>query len=403
MGHAHDAPAAANPSKPARRVLTAVVVLVAGMTGLGMVLLWPHTDPRTRAARLGLPSRVDAATVTRVRHGPCSGTLPGQGATCEQVRFRLTQGPQRGQTRDQEFPRAPSTPTFTAGDGVVLAFNPKADPGFDYQFADRQRRSSLLWLAGLFAIAVIALGRWRGAAALVGLGASIAVLLVFILPALLDGESPVLVAIVGSATIAYAALYLANGTRTMTTVALLGTLATLALVVGLAELFTSAAHLSGFATEEAILVRIGTGGIDLRGLVLGGMVLGSLGALNDVTVTQASAVWEVRAADPRMSRARLFRSGLRVGRDHVGSTVNTLALAYAGAALPILILFVLSRQSLGTVANSEIVATEIIRTLVGSVGLVAAVPLTTWLAARTAAAPESGIEATGSGDGPGQV
>jgi uncharacterized membrane protein len=390
MGHAHHAPAEADPSRRTRRALSATAVVLALAAAVGLVALWPHQDPRHRAIRLGLASRVDAAVVVRARHGPCTGasaTPGGPGPTCLQVRFRLTEGPNRGQTRDQEFPAAASTPDLKVGDKVVLDYVPHADRGFDYQFADRQRRAPLLWLAVLFGLAVVALGRWRGLAALVGLGASLAVLLAFILPALLDGRSPVLVAIVGSAVIAYVALYLANGVRTMTTVALLGTLATLAAVVGLAELFTSLARFSGFATEEALLVRIGTTGVDLKGLILAGMVLGALGALNDITVTQASAVWELRAADPAMPRLELFRAGMRIGRDHVASTVNTLALAYAGAALPVLILFVLSKQSLGTVANSEVVATEIVRTLVGSIGLVAAVPLTTWLAAEVAAAP----------------
>jgi uncharacterized membrane protein len=267
-----------------------------------------------------------------------------------------------------------------------MSNDPRAEPDFRYQFVDRQRRSTLLWLAVLFAVAVIALGRWRGVAALVGLGATIAVLIRFVLPALVDGSSPILVAIVGASAIAFLALYLAHGFGSMTSVALLGTLGALAITVGLAWFFTEAARFSGFTSEEAFIVQVGTsGGVDLAGLVIAGMVLGALGALDDVTVTQASAVWELRGADPTMPRRELRRAGLRIGRDHVASTVNTLALAYAGAALPLLVLFVLARQSLGTVANSEIVAKEIVATLVGSIGLVAAVPLTTWLA--TALAP----------------
>jgi uncharacterized membrane protein len=234
----------------------------------------------------------------------------------------------------------------------------------------------------LFAAAVVLLGRWRGLAALVGLGATMVVLLQFILPAILDGKSPVMVAVFGASAIAYLALYVAHGFRTMTTVALLGTLAALAVTVVLASVFTALADFTGLASEEAVLVQIGAENLDLSGLVLGGMVIGALGALDDMTVTQASAVWELRAANPRLKRRELSSAALRIGRDHVASTVNTLALAYAGAALPVLILFVQSRQSLGAVANSETVAVEIVRTLVGSIGLVASVPLTTWLATR---------------------
>ena len=170
----------------------------------------------------------------------------------------------------------------------------------------------------------------------------------------------------------------------MTTVALLGTLSALTLTVGLATLFTHLAHFTGAANEDALLVTLGTPHIDLKGLVLAGMVLGALGALNDITVTQASAVGELRTSNPTISQRELYRSGLRIGRDHISSTVNTLALAYAGASLPLLILFSLSAQSLGTVANGEVVAIEIVATLVGSIGLVVAVPISTWFAALVA-------------------
>jgi uncharacterized membrane protein len=183
---------------------------------------------------------------------------------------------------------------------------------------------------------------------------------------------------------------LAHGFGPKTTVALLGTLASLVLTAVLASVFVEAAQISGLASEEATIVRLGAAQIDLAGLILGGVVIGALGAIDDMTVTQASAVWELRTANPEMPRRELLRSGLRIGRDHVAATVNTLFLAYAGASMPLLILFILSRQSLATVANGEVVATEIIRTLVGSVGLVASVPITTWLAARTAPVPRSG-------------
>jgi uncharacterized membrane protein len=249
-----------------------------------------------------------------------------------------------------------------------------------YSFADRQRKPMLLALTLLFVAAVVVLGRWRGAAALAGLAASMAVLLAFVLPAILDGRSPVLVAVVGASAIAFLALYLSHGTGPMTTVALLGTLASLLLTLLLAIVFTNLAKFSGFASDEATIVNLADVRIDLVGLTLGGIVIGALGAIDDITVTQASAVWELRAANPAMSARQLYQSALRIGRDHIASTVNTLALAYAGASMPLLLLFVLSKQSLGTVANGELVATELVRTLVGSIGLVAAVPVTTALA-----------------------
>jgi uncharacterized membrane protein len=195
----------------------------------------------------------------------------------------------------------------------------------------------------------------------------------------------VAVAIVGSAAIAYVALYLAHGFNPMTTVALLGALGSLGLTALLAQVFVGLSRLSGFASEEAILVKLSAAQIDASGLVLAGIVIGALGALDDVTVTQASAVWEISAANPNLTARELYRSGIRVGRDHVASVVNTLLLAYAGAAMPLLLFFVISDAAVLDAANEEVVATEIVRTLVGSIGLVCAVPITTWLAARVAA------------------
>jgi uncharacterized membrane protein len=226
----------------------------------------------------------------------------------------------------------------------------------------------------------VLLGRWHGVGALVGLALSLIVILRFVLPGILAGHSAVVVAVVGAAAIAYLALYLANGVRTLTTVALLGTLGALAATTALSALVSALAHFSGFSTEESAMLEVFSGRVDISGLILAGIVLGSLGALDDMTVTQASAVGELAEANPKISRPELFSRSMRIGRDHVASTVNTLALAYAGAALPTLLLFVLSQQSLGTVANSEIVAIEIVRTLIGSIGLVLSVPLTTWLA-----------------------
>jgi uncharacterized membrane protein len=166
----------------------------------------------------------------------------------------------------------------------------------------------------------------------------------------------------------------------MTTVALLGTLAALAVTALLSWAAVAAARFSGLTADEAFIISV-AGHFDLSGLILAGIVLGALGAVDDITVTQASTVWELHSVRPDLGKRALIRSGLKVGRDHVASTVNTLLLAYAGAAMPLLLFFVLAQQSIGTVLNGEIVAVEVVRTLVGSIGLVSAVPITTWLAA----------------------
>jgi uncharacterized membrane protein len=333
---------------------------------------------------VAIAARSYEARVTDVREIPCQGTRPEEDILCLRATFALAEGPDRGRSVAQEFPVGANAPRFDDGESVIVVHDPQAAEGFQYRFADRDRESVLAWLALGFAVAVVALGRLRGMAALIGLGATFVVLLTFVLPAILQGESPLLVAVVGAAVIAFLALYLAHGFTPMTSVALVGTLASLALTAILASVFVEAARITGLATEEAIILRVGAAQIDLAGLMLGGVVIGALGAIDDMTVTQSSAVWELRSANPAMSPGALARSGMRIGRDHVASTVNTLFLAYAGASMPLLVLFVLSEQSLVTVANTEIVATEIVRTLVGSIGLVASVPLTTWLAAYVA-------------------
>lgn len=248
-----------------------------------------------------------------------------------------------------------------------------------YRFADFQRRGFLMALLVVFALAVIALGRWRGVAALAGLGLSVLIVILWIIPSLLDGNPAVAVAMVGASAVAYLALYVSHGVNRTSTIALLGTLGSLALITGLSWLTTVVAQFSGLATEEATLLQA-LGGFDIRGLLIVGIVIGAAGALDDVTVTQASVIAEIRSANPLIDRIHLFKRGMEIGRAHVGSIVNTLVLAYLGAAMPLTILFVLARQSFGAVANGEVVAVEIVRSLVGTIGIVAAVPLTTWMA-----------------------
>lgn len=378
-GHGH---ASADISGSAGRWLTAAAIALGVLTVAGFLFIGFESTPEPTQSG-ALASKVYEAEVVDVEIGPCAGTQPEDNVECRKVTFRLTAGPDEGEERLQEFPIGPNTRLeLQVGDRAVLSYQAGADEPNDYSYADRQRRRVLFVLLIAFAIAVIVLGRWHGVGALVGLGLSLVVILRFILPAVLAGRSPVLVAVIGSAAIAFVALYLANGFSHLTTVALLGTIGALVAIVLLSMLVTAVAHFSGFASDETAILDLFSGKVDVQGLILAGIVLGSLGALDDVTVTQASVVAELHEANPEMDHDELFRSGMRIGRDHVASTVNTLALAYAGAALPTMLLFVLSQQSLGSVANSEIVAVEIVRTLVGSIGIVLSVPLTTWLAAR---------------------
>lgn len=362
------------------RMLPIALVVVLGVaTAVGMLLLRPTGEIRPDLRLIGVNPDVFEAVVESVTVGPCPGVDPAQALDCADIEFRLTQGPDVGAVFGDSFVIAQTSPEFSVGDRVVLEFQEGADPEFRYRYADRQRRPLLLGVALAFAFVVVILGRLRGFAALVGLAGTLFVLLQFVIPSILDGRSPVLVAVVGASVIAYLALYSAHGFNRMTTVALLGTLAALGVTALLAWFSVEAAAFTGLISDEAFLLTVA--GIDPAGLILAGILLGAIGAIDDVTITQASAVWELNRVRPDLGRIALFRHGIKVGRDHVASTVNTLLLAYAGAAMPLFIFFVLAEQSLGTVLNSEIVATEAVRTLVGSIGLVSSVPLTTWMAA----------------------
>jgi uncharacterized membrane protein len=365
-------------------MLNGAVLVVLGLTILGGALTWPSGGWRQHLTDLGLATDTVPATVTAVEDCPPDQQV--EAVRCELVVVRLTAGD--GEGRSVALPPLYDSRTeFALGDRVVLNVNPDAPEEFRYSFADRARQPVLWALALVFAGAVVVLGRLRGLMALAGLAASLLVLGLYTLPALLDGRAPLVVSLITASAVAAVALYLAHGPGPMTSVALLGTVGALSLTTFLGLVFIDLARFSGFAEETAFYLEAYGGRLDVRGLLLAGVVIGALGALDDMTVTQASVVWELRAAASRLTPLQLFTSAMKVGRDHVAATVNTLVLAYAGASLPLLVLFVVSQQSLGTVANSEIVAVEIVRTLVGSIGLVASVPLTTWLSVRLVAGP----------------
>lgn len=388
--HHHHAPAPPASSR-VRVLLTVLLVPFAVAAVVGTLLLFPFGADADAEVDTRQPAGTPVhGVVTGVETGPCServqvGDQPG-GGDCLVVAVELSDGGAPGHRIRTVVPLEPSTPRFAVGDEVVLAHG-GGDPadGRSYRLVDFQRGVPLALLAALFAVAVLVLGRWQGFKALVALGLSFAVLVLFILPAITSGENPLLVAIFGAGLIMFAVLYLTHGLTARTSTAALGTMVSLALIGVLGALWASFAKLTGLDDETSTLVGLLGTPIDTRGLLLAGIVIGSLGVLDDVTVTQASAVWELRAANPAMGRRALYTSALRIGRDHVASAVNTLVMAYAGAALPLLLYSSISGVGLGAVLGSQVVAQEIVRTLVGSIGLVAAVPITTFLAATVAA------------------
>jgi len=382
--HHHESRLPGEGRSPFERAVWIAVVACAAVTLVGLIAYWPRGDVPGTGDPIGLEGSPDRAVIRSVEIGPCGSDDPNP-TGCQTLTLEVTSGQYDGLTGTIQFSTGPGNPKFSSGDKILVDSFADVSGERRFAFNDFQRSTPLLVLTVLFVTAVLLLGRWRGLGALGGLAASLLVLTVFLLPSLLRGNDAVTVALVGSSVIAFLALYLAHGVTVLTSIALLGTFASLALIGVLASVFSAASKLTGLTDEYAtILPALGLD-INLKGIVLAGIVIGSLGVLDDVTVTQVSAVAELRAADPDATSRQLYGRALNIGRDHIASTVNTLFLAYAGAALPLLLLFTSARQAVGSIATREIVAVEIIRSLVGSIGLVASVPITTWMAARVLA------------------
>ncbi|MGH3853548.1 MAG: YibE/F family protein [Pseudonocardiaceae bacterium] len=401
-GHSHGHGPGPPASRRVKLLLVAALVPVALATLVGLCLTWPGNMARS-SVDVGFGQRPVRGEVLTAASAPCSSGA-AQAKKCLALGVRLTDGNSPGERIQQVLPEEPSTPRFAVGDHVVLAYtggNP-SDAG-SYQIQDFQRGTSMLWLAALFTAAVLLLGRWRGLASLLALGFSFLVLVVYLFPAILTGENPVVVGVLAASVIMFGVLYLTHGISAQTSSAVLGTVLSLALIGLLGSAFAVATRLTGLDDDTAKLIGVLGHGIDARGLLLAGMVIGALGVLDDVTVTQTSAVWELRRANPELGARALYTAALRIGRDHISSAVNTLVLAYTGAALPVLLLFALSGQSFAALVTTQDVAQEVVRTVVGGIGLVAAVPITTGIAALVARhdKAESAAWRTGRRDKPG--
>ncbi|USN53108.1 MAG: YibE/F family protein [Candidatus Nomurabacteria bacterium] len=274
---------------------------------------------------------------------------------------------------------------FKKGDQVIVAASPSPDGEVRYYLVDAVRSPSLTWLTILFVIIVLIIGKWKGLRALIVLGLSAAVILWYIVPQILKGADPLVISVVGGAVIMALAIFFTEGYNRHARLAYFSILILLAILLLLSKFFTLAAHLTGLASEEAIFISALQGGINVEGLLLAGMIIGTLGALDDVILNQIAVVDELRESNPELSTKELHKKAMRVGTTHISSIVNTLFLAYAGASLPLLVLFSVHEApflSFSDVINSEVIATEIVRTLVGSIVLVLAVPLATFLAVR---------------------
>lgn len=366
-------------TRPQRRsviVYTTVIVLLLLITAVlpaTGALRVPHTS-----AQLG---KTRAATVLRVNEEARQPTDQGVAVT-ERIDV-LLDGNETQITRTRIEGTLGSI-AARPGDEVLVTSN-DTPAGTTHFIVDRVRRMPLWTISLIFLGTVLAVGGWSGARALVGLAASVAVVVRFIIPAILAGWNPLLVSVSGALVVMMTALFISHGVDRKTLVALAGTAGALLITALLAWFSIGLARLTGLATDDATVVQIlSSGTIDVRGLLLGGIIIGALGVLDDVTIAQASAVFELHEVNRRLSGWPLYRRAMNIGRDHIASTVNTLVLAYAGGALPLLVILAAQAEPLGILANREALATEIVRTLVGSVGLIAAVPLTTAIAAIVA-------------------
>jgi uncharacterized membrane protein len=272
-------------------------------------------------------------------------------------------------------------PSFKPGERVEVYFSNGPDGRRTYVVTDWIRRPALLWLGVLFLLVSVSVARFKGLRAFIATGTSLVIVVSFIVPRILAGWNPILVSIVGIGGILLLAIYFVHGLNWSTSAAMAGTFLAVVITMGLGVLFSHLSRLTGFGTEEAMMISAAAGQINLKGLLLAGLLIGALGALTDITIVQAAVVRELAHANPDFSALELYRRGMNVGTDHVGSLINTLVLAYTGAALPLLLLLTLSDFSLLRVLNLELVAAEIVHTLVGSIGLILCVPVTTYLAA----------------------
>ncbi len=394
--HSHSLSGGPAPFGPlAAKIVVGMLVAIGIAVLAGLVLLWP--SQQKVAIPLPFQNSAGGAVTTEAGHvlsgrmadcgSPSTGAVltanpmpaPPGGGQCVQNLVSIDSGPNKGANTLLEFTNGPGQPHLAPGDNVRLSRQVDDAGTTTYAFFDFERTWPLAALAATFAVVIVAVARWRGLRALIGIAVAFVVLVVFLLPALRDGAAAVPVSLVASAAILYAVIYLAHGVSLRTSAALLGTLAALLLAALLSWGAIEMAHLTGLSEDQNNEVAAYLGNVSITGLLLAGFIIGSLGVLNDVTVTQASTVFEL--AEHGGTRRSVFVGAMRVGRDHIASTVYTLVLAYAGSALPLLLLFSVANRSLGDVLTGESVAIEITRSAVGGIALALSVPLTTGIAA----------------------
>jgi uncharacterized membrane protein len=305
----------------------------------------------------------------------------------QKLEIEITKGSLKNQKIEVEKGDIPivGQPKYKVGDKVVISYSQDFEGNNVFFITDYVRRWPLVWLFLIFVVLAVTIGQWRGASSLVGLVISFLVIFLFILPQIYQGNDPILITIIGSLVIIPATFFLSHGFNQKTLVAMAGTFVALIIVGFLSQFFISFAKLTGYSSEEAAFLHLSKGGtINMKGILLAGIIIGALGVLDDITVSQAAIVQQLREANPRMKAKELFKRAMNVGQDHIASMINTLVLVYTGAALPLMLLFIDNPRPFSEIINYQMIAEEIVRTLVGSVGLILAVPITTLLASKIA-------------------
>lgn len=422
--HSHASSRSVRTSPLARYLALALLAVLAASVALGLILLWPDG---AKVAQLADRAQATAGVTGYERGeimgigddcaaalgGGSGGRSPEDGGAgsaspqrvqqaCKLLQVRVQSGPDTGRLVELPLRGGLAVAGLQVGDAVQLIAYPGLEQGASGAAADDGsgadaptqdyrvttsygvsgvfRDIPLLVLALLFVAVVVAVGRLRGLLALAALGVSAGVLLLFVLPGLVAGGPGLLIGVVGSSAIMFVILYLVHGPNMRTTAALVGTLFGILIMAGISFVAVHTTRLSGVGDEASGMLSVMVSEIDFRGLLSCAILIAGLGVLNDVTITQASSVWELRAIAPAMPRREIYRRAMRIGRDHLASTVYTVFFAYVGAAMSVLILLFLYNRPMLSLLTSEDIAIEVVRTLCGSIGLVLAIPITTWVA-----------------------
>lgn len=401
MGHHHDEPILQDPKRRRRAsiILWALLAPIGALALVMVIILWPqgNYDKSALDGNMDTAGGATMATGTVMRSGteqcPSSKGLEDVGGKVLDCNVTYVMPDSGGAEIQLEIPAEMlQSRDARPGDNLRYLDLSKVDTtsGSPYVFVDFVRTLPMALLAIAYGVVVVLVAGWRGARAVIGLIGGIAFMIFFMVPALIEGGNPVLVGLTGATAIMFVALYFAHGLNAKTSTALLGTLFGLGVTAGMVLWLTDAAALTGANGESAITLSTVAPQISLPGLLICGVLVGGMGVLNDVTITQSATVWELAETSPRASAKELFFRGMRIGRDHIASTVYTIAFAYAGAALPILAIAALSNQGFGVTLTSGEMAEEVIRILIGSIGLVLAIPVTTAVAVMV-------VKATGTG------